>query len=205
MKYNEGIIVLTSGMKENSRLIAGWKPDLEGHIRLAAAAHLYHQNISKGKKSYIIISGGKVYGEENPCLADVMKETAVRKYKIPEADIYSEDKSTDTTENAEFSIRLIESNNLGKKPAIITNGFHLGRALDCFNLYGLNSEGISAESVLESASESNKKFIARYLNKDYVKKLSQNDKYFRFALHVFGPNLFRKIVHNQIKRLGRRK
>ena len=89
-------ILLTCGMKESSEY-GGWKPDLDGHMRANAAARLYE----RGHVDKIIVAGGKLDGENNPSLAEVMKNYLVKKYKVSPEHIETENDSIDTIENAD--------------------------------------------------------------------------------------------------------
>lgn len=81
--------------------------------------------LSKNKTTVAIVSGGRGNGEDiSEALA--MKNYLV-KYGIEESRIQLEDKSTNTNENLIFSSEFIKDKS--KKVIIVTNSFHLYRAL----------------------------------------------------------------------------
>ena len=73
-----------------------------------------------------IVSGGQ--GKDEPAAeASVMRSYLMDKGISPER-IYTEDKSTDTRENMEYSKELIEKENLNPDITIVTDGYHAYRA-----------------------------------------------------------------------------
>lgn len=111
------IVLLTSGIyrnksgmyeKENEK----WKSDLDAHITSAAGAELYKK---EGGLSKIVVCGGKINGEDNPVLSEVMKEELIKKYDVDENDIYTENNSVDTSENAEYGVIFLIKKSLKKK------------------------------------------------------------------------------------------
>lgn len=190
----KSIVILTSGMKKDARQPEGWKPDLAEHLRLAAAARLYHS--IPGEKPYFLISGGKTYGNYNPSLAKVLEEVAVRKYEIPKNKIILEEKSKDTTENAEFSKEVLNKKGVGLEGMIVlTNDYQLKRAKTAFKLYKMHPQMVSAEEVLEGKSPRYKKFIEAYVKTEEVKDLTNKNKRWDWILKVFGSKIFRLYTH----------
>lgn len=90
-----------------------------------------------------IVSGGQ--GKNEPCTeAEGMKQYLLEK-GIETQRILLEDRSENTTQNIEFSQRLV--NLKGKRVGIVTNNFHLFRALHIAEKQGLTEvEGIAADS-----------------------------------------------------------
>ena len=91
-----------------------------------------------------IVSGGQG-SNEIISEAQGMKEYLCR-LGIPEERILMEDRSTSTAENLLFSARLME--NKDDATVIVTNDFHLFRALQLAKKQGYRAEGLSAGSVL---------------------------------------------------------
>jgi len=117
---------------------AGIKPDNTPtdmlNDRLKVAADLYH----KGKIKSILVSGDnttKTYSEP-----DVMQETLVETYNIPESVIYKDYAGRRTYDTC------IRANKLwGIEHAIlITQGYHLPRALITCNNLKIEAKGVSA-------------------------------------------------------------
>ncbi len=121
-----------------------------GADRLMHAVLLYR----KGKIQKILITGGtvtafgKVYVSEAKRLADVLALA-----QIPQEDIIIEEKAKNTHENALFTKEILEkmyaqdTKDISSKNThflVITSGFHLRRALGCFQQAGLKVDGFSA-------------------------------------------------------------
>lgn len=99
--------------------------------------------LNKNENTLVIVSGGKGVNEPDT------EASIMRKYLISnginEERIIIEDKSHSTKENVINSKKLIEEN---KNVGIVTNNFHVFRALQIANKYGLNAYGISSKSTL---------------------------------------------------------
>ena len=92
----------------------------------------------------LIPSGGKG-GDETISEAEAMRRYLLQQ-GIPEADILMEDQSATTLENLRFSAALMEREGLSGPVLIVTNGFHVYRALKMAKDVGLPAEGLAAES-----------------------------------------------------------
>ena len=95
----------------------------------------------------IIVSGGQGPGE------DVTEAKAMKEYLVsagvPEKQILCENQSTNTVENFRFSKEIIQEQFAGEPSAnvaIITNGFHLYRAMRIAKNQGLEAEGLGAKT-----------------------------------------------------------
>ena len=130
----EYLIVL--GARVNGTRITGslWR-------RLNTAAEYLKQESNQDTK--VIVSGGQGPGE------DISEAQAMYNYLvdagIDKSRILMEDKSTDTYENIKSSREIIQNDNA--KIAIVTNGFHIYRAMRMAEKQGMtNVYGLSASS-----------------------------------------------------------
>lgn len=110
--------------------------------RLEAAKEYLDEN----PDTVAIVSGGQGEGEdlsEAQCMYDYLIEKGISPDRV-----IMEDKSTNTEENIEFSMKLIEENNGGGEPSIgiITNNFHVYRTVKVCEKKGNEVSGIPAES-----------------------------------------------------------
>jgi|GEM_PF-6735496 len=121
----------------------GWTSDEEGLLRLNAAVKLYRKRIAP----IIVLSGGKIHGSKEPSLAQVMFQDISHLCKFPAKSVIIEEKSYDTSTNAENVEKIIKSRGW-KHILLITNKYHLRRARVTFQMYGLKVKGLSAEDVL---------------------------------------------------------
>jgi uncharacterized SAM-binding protein YcdF (DUF218 family) len=76
-----------------------------------------------------------------------MKEYLVSK-GIDEKDIIMEDKSINTMENLTFCKEIIDREKPGASVVIVTNGYHVLRALLYSSRIGMDSDGIGAHTAL---------------------------------------------------------
>lgn len=89
-----------------------------------------------------IVSGGK--GEDEPDYEAVIMKQYLVENGIASDRIIEENKSTNTVENIRFSFELIEDKN--SSVGIVTNNFHMYRALKICKKQGFEVVGISAAS-----------------------------------------------------------
>ncbi len=90
--------------------------------RINAAEKFLNEN----ENSVAVLSGGQGYDEptsEAQCMYDTMVADGISADRL-----YMESNSTNTKENLEYSMQVIESNNLSTDLTIITDGFHQLRA-----------------------------------------------------------------------------
>lgn len=203
------LVVLASGMdfhpartnKDGSPNERYWRPDLEAHIRLAAAAKL-RKNLPEDTR--VIFSGGHTLGRETPSLAEVLKREAIHKYGFPEEEIELEESSLDTTENAEYSMQLVS--NPDSVIHMVTNKFHMWRAYFSFKRHKESkfpdNSGYpvvvpkSAERILFD-HQNYKKFVKSWIGSDYQKSRARMDKVFHLATSFLGEKVMRKVTHYQ--------
>ncbi len=110
--------------------------------RLEAAKEYLDEN----PDTIAIVSGGQGSGEdlsEAQCMYDYLVENGISPDRI-----IMEDKSTNTDENIEFSMNIIEAGYQGTAPSIgvITNNFHVYRTVKVCEKKGYDVSGIPAES-----------------------------------------------------------
>lgn len=89
-----------------------------------------------------IVSGGQG-SNESISEAECMRRGLVLR-GIAEDRIYMEDRSTSTKENLRFSKALIEENGLPQKVLLVSNNFHLYRALQLAKAQQVEAEGLPA-------------------------------------------------------------
>lgn len=112
-------------------------------FRLDRALEYYQQNEESGLK--IIVSGGKGEGED--CAESLVMKQYLVEMGVPENRILTEDKSTTTKENLEFSYAIIcAQGNPDSSIAVCSNNFHIFRATALAKHLGMkNVEGLAAD------------------------------------------------------------
>jgi len=198
MKYNIGIVVLAKGIESQN---GKWHSNLDAQINLAAAIMRYKRYQREGLKPFLVLSGGKI-DLTAPSLAEVMYKEAVG-FGIPAKDIFTEDKSIDTTENAEFSKPIINENlSVDGRLEVITNHYHLKRAQTCFKIQDLNPLMASSESELLIPRYSRQ--VRNYLNTKRIKDFYKKNRRWHVVLKLLGAKPFRWYLHRKIKKEGKR-
>lgn len=109
------------------------KPDDRAHFNTGADRIIHAVQLYKlGKIKKILISGGSgslLYPDESESedLYDFCMIAGVRK-----KDILLENQSRNTHENAIYSLKIIEEENIEGKVLLITSAFHMRRSIGCF-------------------------------------------------------------------------
>ena len=124
------IIVLGGGATLDTPNLHGLG-HLSGHAanRLLTGAQLYHK-----LKVPIVVSGGKVL-ETTGCEAQIAKNILTG-LGVPENQIYIDDKSLNTTENAKFTKSLMAEAGF-HQPILVTSAFHMERSVLQFKKFGV--------------------------------------------------------------------
>ncbi len=152
-KNADYLIVLGAGVR-------GTIPSLALASRINAAGAYLKNN----ENTVVIASGGKGPGEEIS-EAEAIKRELV-KQGISESRIIMEDRSTDTYENIEFSKELIPGD--ASEGLVVTNKFHLYRALSIAHDHNLEVKGIPAETPWKAVLKSyTREYLA--ITKYYLK------------------------------------
>jgi uncharacterized SAM-binding protein YcdF (DUF218 family) len=118
--------------------VKGTDPSLALASRIDAAASYLRKNTG----TIVIASGGKGPGEDISEAESIKRELVAK--GINESRIILEDRSTDTYENIRFSKKLIPSS--AKLGLIVSNNFHMYRALSIAHDQGLAVQGLPAET-----------------------------------------------------------
>lgn len=147
----EGLIVsgMSSGQQDNLDYVIVLGAQVRGtritnslRKRLETAKEYLEEN----PDTVAVVSGGQGEGEdlsEAQCMYDYLIENGINPERI-----IMEDKSTSTEENIEFSMNIIEGDFEGEEPSIgvVTNNFHVYRAVKICEKKGYEVSGIPAES-----------------------------------------------------------
>jgi len=141
--------------------VKGTVPSLAFASRINAAAKYLKEN----KDTIVIASGGKGSGEDIS-EAECIKRELV-KQGISETRVILENHSTDTYENINFSKKLIPPNaNVG---LVVTNNFHLYRAISIARDQGLDVQGLPAKTPRKAVIKSyTREYLA--ITKYYLKR-----------------------------------
>lgn len=121
--------------------VRGTVPSLLLSYRIRTAADYLNEH----PDSVAVLSGGKGPGEsisEAECMYRALTERGIDPGRL-----YLEDRSTTTVENLRFSKALMEREGLRGPAAVVSNDFHIFRALRMAEDLGLPAEGLAARST----------------------------------------------------------
>lgn len=135
-KENLDYVIILGAQVRGTRITKSLKKRLE-------KAYEY---LDENPNTVAIVSGGQGEGEdlsEAQCMRDYLIQ-----YGISEERIIMEDKSTNTAENIEFSMEKIKEHSKKESPqvGVITNNFHVYRAVAICKKSGYEISGIAAKS-----------------------------------------------------------
>ncbi|WP_235846461.1 YdcF family protein [Neobacillus drentensis] len=141
--------------------VKGTVPSLSFASRINAAAEYLKNN----KDTFVIASGGKGPGEDISEAESIRRELI--KQGINKNRIILENQSTDTYENINFSKKLIPKG--AAYGLVVTNTFHLYRAVSIARDYGLDVQGLPAETPWIAVVKSySREYLA--ITKFYLKR-----------------------------------
>jgi uncharacterized SAM-binding protein YcdF (DUF218 family) len=131
--YGDVIVMLGGGATTDT-------PDIDGPGQLSGSAAnrlLTTVRIYKEVNAPIIVSGGNVYSDSGN-EAQIAKRQLVS-LGVPENKIIMETKSLNTTQNAEFTKRILDNDHF-KNPILVTSAFHMARSVKNFTNVGVPVE-----------------------------------------------------------------
>lgn len=132
--------------KNGTLLVLGCKvyntrPSLMLSERIEAAAVFLKQN----PQIFCVVSGGKGDDEaisEAQCMAETLCDLGISPQRI-----FLESRSTNTRENIAFSLALIQKENLSSELILVSNEFHLYRAIKIAKKQGAHAVGLPAKTA----------------------------------------------------------
>jgi uncharacterized SAM-binding protein YcdF (DUF218 family) len=122
---------------------ASVRPDGEAGpalLRRVAHAAALHRS---GRVRWLLMSGG--VGRRPPAEATLMREAALRA-GVPDEAVLLDDRSRNTLENARFCREIIEAAGW-RRILVVTDAYHLPRALYSFRRFGLRVDGEAVPGV----------------------------------------------------------
>src|SRR5690606_5217230 len=110
--------------------------------RYTDAIDLYKRGVIKK----ILVSSGSgsmIYDTKE---ADWIKKMYIQ-FGVAQEDIWVENQSRNTAENAQFSKQVLDSLKFTGTAYLITSASHMRRAMACFNKYGINTDPYSVNKT----------------------------------------------------------
>lgn len=134
-KNPDAVVVLGCRVQRNA------KPSLMLSRRLEAAFEF----LSENEDVICIVSGGK--GEDEPISEGEAMKVALVQMGVAEERIFVEDKSENTQENIDFSVKMLKEMGIEpKEVTIVTDGFHLYRARVMAKQTGVYTTSVGADT-----------------------------------------------------------
>ena len=131
--------------KETTVIVLGCKVNPSGpSLMLQSRIDAAYKFLKANPNAKCIVSGGQGDDEhisEAKCMYDELIKMGIEKDRI-----YTEDQSSTTRENIEFSKKIIEKEGLCKDITIVTNDFHQYRASVIANDHNLKSYNVPADT-----------------------------------------------------------
>lgn len=109
----------------------------KGADRITHALQLYRM----GKIKKILITGGQGLNPVNPQSEAELLERFLLMTGVPQSDIWIEDQSKNTAQNAQFTKAFLEKKGIAttQEFVLVTSAFHMYRAKGCFDKVGLKT------------------------------------------------------------------
>lgn len=115
-------------------------------VSLTNRVNAAYEYLSDNPQSVCIVTGGQ--GTDEPCPEALAEKNALVRLGIEEDRIYMEDRSRNTRQNFLYAKEIAEEQNLGEEFVIVTQGFHLWRAMKLAESAGLSVTPLAAETDL---------------------------------------------------------
>jgi uncharacterized SAM-binding protein YcdF (DUF218 family) len=115
--------------------------DRDGNGYFNQAADRFIQGVklkTTGRVSHVLISGGSGLLTDQKFREAAWVQGQLKQFNLPDSSILIEPNSRNTFENAEFSKKLLQNNNLKPPYVLVTGEFHMRRALAIFKKEGID-------------------------------------------------------------------
>lgn len=100
--------------------------------------------LQENPDSKCIVTGGQ--GDNEPCPESLTARNALVRMGIDPGRIFAEDKSRNTRENLEYAMETAKANGLGTDVVVVSQSFHLYRAVRLAESAGFTASGLAAET-----------------------------------------------------------
>lgn len=113
-------------------------------VSLAGRVNAAYGYLSQNPDARCIVTGGQ--GKDEPCPEAVTQKNALIGMGIDEDRIFLEDQSHNTRENLAFAMEIVQEENLETEVVIVTQGFHMYRALQLAKAAGFTPYALVADT-----------------------------------------------------------
>jgi len=102
------------------------------------------QYLQENPKAKCIVTGGQ--GGNEPCAESLAARNGLIRQGIGPERIFAEDKSRNTRENLEYAMEVAQANDLSTEVVVVSQSFHLYRAVRLAESAGFTASGLAAET-----------------------------------------------------------
>lgn len=103
-----------------------------------------YEYLQENPESKCIVTGGQ--GDNEPCAESLTARNALVRSGIGQERIFFEDKSRNTRENLEYAMETAKANSLSTEVVVVSQSFHLYRAVRLAESAGFTASGLAAET-----------------------------------------------------------
>ena len=103
-----------------------------------------YEYLEENPQSKCIVTGGQ--GDNEPCAESLTARNALISRGIEPGRIFAEDRSRNTRENLEYAMETARANGLGTEVVVVSQSFHLYRAVRLAQSAGFTASGLAAET-----------------------------------------------------------
>lgn len=126
----QAIVILSGGMDADPRELGYAAPDRNTLLRLRYGAFLHRKT-----ELPILVSGGRVFGDQGPSLADAMAQDLAQSFQVTTR--WRETRSRTTSENATYSAEILKAQGI-ERIILVTESYHMPRSVFVFERLGLD-------------------------------------------------------------------
>lgn len=113
-------------------------------VSLTGRVNEAYEYLSENPEALCIVTGGQ--GGDEPCPEALTQKNVLIGMGIDEDRIFVEDESHNTRENLTFAMEIAQDENMGEEVAIVTQGFHMYRAMQLAKTAGFTPYALIAET-----------------------------------------------------------
>ncbi len=103
-----------------------------------------YEYLEENPQAKCIVTGGQ--GDNEPCAESLTARNALISRGIEPGRIFAEDRSRNTRENLEYAMETARANGIGTEVVVVSQSFHLYRAVRLAQSAGFTASGLAAET-----------------------------------------------------------
>ena len=113
-------------------------------VSLSSRVDKAYEYLCANPEARCIVTGGQ--GGNEPCPAALTEKNALVRLGVDPGRIYMEDQSRNTRQNLDFAMEIAQKEDLGPQVVVVSQGFHLYRAVQLAKSAGFEAYGLAAKT-----------------------------------------------------------